>query len=76
MSDENEVNPANQQRVSPETKAKIERNNRNFLRDLKKSRRKVKLAGEEENVSVPSDSEDGEDNLDNKASSNQKHHRQ
>ena len=37
MSDENEVNPANQQRVSPETKAKIERNNRNFLRDLKKS---------------------------------------
>ena len=78
MSEENEVTPLRDDlhTVSPVTTAKIERNNRNFLRDLKKSRRKVELAGEEDNASVPSNSEDEEDKLDNKASRNQKHQRQ
>ena len=78
MSEENEVTPLRGEfrTVSPETSAKIARNNRSFLRVLKKSRRKVELAGEEDNASVPSDSEEEEDELDNKASSNQKHQRQ
>ena len=77
MSDEeNEVTPRNQSRVSPDTTAKMARNNRTFLRDLKKSRRKVKLAGEEDNASIPSDSEDEDDKLDKKVSRNQKHQSQ
>ena len=78
MSEENEVTPlrGDLRTVSPETTAKIARNNRTFLRDLKKSRRKVEPAGEEDNASVPSDSEDEEDKLDNKVSRNQKHQRQ
>ena len=78
MSEENEVTPlrGDLRTVSPETTAKIARNNRTFLSDLKKSRRKVEPAGEEDNASVPSDSEDEEDKLDNKVSRNQKHQRQ
>ena len=76
--EENKVTPirGDLRTVGPETTAKIARNNRRVLRDLKKSRRKVELAGEEDNASVPSDSEDEEDKLDNKASRNQKHQRQ
>ena len=78
MSEENKVTPlhGDLRTVSPETTAKIARNNRTFLSDLKKSRRKVEPAGEEDNASVPSDSEDEEDKLDNKVSRNQKHQRQ
>ena len=77
MSEENEVTPlrGDLRTVSPETTATIDRNNRNFLKNLQKSRRKVELAGEEDNASVPSDSEgeeDEEDEVDNKASKNQK----
>ena len=78
MSEENKVTPlhGDLRTVSPETTAKIARNNRTFLSDLKKSRRKVEPAGEEDNASVPSNSEDEEDKLDNKVSRNQKHQRQ
>ena len=77
MSEDNEVTPLRGalRTVSPETTATIERNNRNFLKNLQKSRRKVELAGEEDNASEPSDSEgeeDEEDEVDNKVSKNQK----
>ena len=81
MSEDNEVTPLRGalRTVSPETTATIDRNNRNFLKNLQKSRRKVELAGEEDNASEPSDSEgeeDEEDEMDNKASKNQKNQRQ
>ena len=82
MSEENEVTPLRGafRTVSPETTATIDRNNRNFLKNLQKSRRKVELAREEENASEPSDSEeaeeDEEDEMDDKASRNQKNQRQ
>ena len=78
MSEDNEVTPLRGalRTVSPETTATIDRNNRNFLKNLQKSRRKVELAGEEDNASVPSDSEEEEDEMDNKASKNQKNQRQ
>ena len=78
MSEENEVTPLRGEfrTVSPGTTAKIARNNRSFLRVLKKSRRKVGLAEEEDKASVPSDSGEEEDELDNKVSSNRKYQRQ
>jgi hypothetical protein len=77
ISEDNEVTPLRGalRTVSPETTATIDRNNRNFLKNLQKSRRKVELAREEDNASEPSDSEgeeDEEDEVDNKASKNQK----
>ena len=76
MSDENEATPVNPRTVSPRSTAMIERNNRNYLRDLKKARCKVKIMEEVEEIDEPSDSEYEEDEQDNKVSRNKKHHRQ
>ena len=76
MSEENEVTPVSHRKVSPRSTAMIERNNRKFLRDLRKSRCKVKVAEEEaEEADEPSDSEYGENKQDNKVPRNKKHHR-
>ena len=70
-SDQNKAIP-----VSPRTTDMIDRNNRNFLRDLRKARSRVKvLDREEEEIEEPSDS-DYDDEQDNKMSRNKKHHRQ
>ena len=76
MSEEDEVTPFNHQKVSPRSTAKIERNNRNFLRVLRKSRSKVKIAEDADEVNEPSDSECDQEKQDNKVSRNEKHRRQ
>jgi hypothetical protein len=82
MSEDSEVTPLRGAlgTTSPETTATIGKINRNFLKDFQKARRKVELAREEDEASSSSDSEgeeeDVENEVDDKASKNQKNQRQ
>ena len=77
MSDDNEVTPVNPGTVSPRSTAMMERHKRNYLRNLRQARNKVKVYKEAEDLEEPSDSEyEEEDERDSKVSRSKKHHRQ
>ena len=80
MSEENVLTRAKRRKVSPKSTAAIERNNRNFLRDLRKSGSRVKVRREaeeatEEEADEPSDQGRGVYKKDSKMPKHKKHQR-
>ena len=80
MSEENVLTPANHRKVSPKSTAAIKRNNRNFLRVLRKSSCKVKVTREAEEAAQeadePSNLEHGDYKQNSKMPRYKKHQRQ
>ena len=80
MSEENVLTRAKRRKVSPKSTAAIERNNRNFLRDLRKSGSRVKVRREaeeatEEEADEPLDQGRGVYKKDSKMPKHKKHQR-
>ena len=81
MSDDNVLSRANRQKISPESTAAIQRNDRNWLRGLRISGTRVKVRREkvevtDEEADEPSDQERKVYKKDNKMPKNKRYRRQ